>query len=273
MMNDRLLNALMGIGFTQNSAKVYSVLLEDAPLSGYAIARRSGVTRSRTYDALERLLAKGCVCTVPGEPVKYMPVDIETITARQEAEEQENILRARAALSQIQCQDPTPDNLLCLTGYRMIMQSILSDIETAKEKISISVKKEEYVILEPALRAAAKRGVRICAVWAVENQADITGDFTADAVYVDRFHTGQARAGNRWVVVSVDGASGLIGLVSRGQQSVAVSTRNPPYVALIAANIASYFVQRDYVELEGASPFHSFETSAYAKLRKELASL
>lgn len=37
MSEKRLLNALLSIGFTQNTAKAYMVLLEESPLSGYAI--------------------------------------------------------------------------------------------------------------------------------------------------------------------------------------------------------------------------------------------
>ncbi|MGM9671389.1 MAG: TrmB family transcriptional regulator [Oscillospiraceae bacterium] len=265
MINESLLNALMSIGFTKNGAKVYAALLEEAPLSGYAIARRSGVTRPRTYDALERLKNSGYVRAVPGNPVMYLPVNIEEITAEQEREEQKNLLHARQTLKQLEHEAPTMDNLICIHGYRLILQSVISDIAAAEKTINIQVKKEEYEILEPYLRAAAGRGIQIRIVCAVEKPEDIMCPFAADAAYVDRFHTSQARAGNRWLTVTVDDTSGFTGIVSRGEESIVVSTHNSTYIAFIASNITNYFVQRDYVELEDASQIYTVENSAYTK--------
>lgn len=176
MSEKRLLNALLSIGFTQNTAKAYMVLLEESPLSGYAIALKAGVTRARTYDALERLVELGYVRARPGRPVMYVPVPIEEIVASQSDAEARHVERAKAALAQLEPKRPPLESMICVTGYHTILQNILSNIEDARQTISLYVRKEEYEQLCGKLREAADRGVRINAVFAVDQKDDIVCD-------------------------------------------------------------------------------------------------
>lgn len=197
MTNRRLLSALLAMGFTQNTAKTYMALLDASPLSGYAIARKSGVTRARTYDALERLVEQGYVRAKPGRPVTYTPISIAEIAAKQRAAESQNIQRADDALSRIKAKREPLDSLVCITGYDTILQSILDGIDQAKEIIFLYIRKEEYEYLCPKLREAAGRGVKIYAVFAVEQTDDIICGFASDCTYIQRLHSEQARQGNR----------------------------------------------------------------------------
>lgn len=271
MSEKRLLNALLSIGFTQNTAKAYMVLLEESPLSGYAIALKAGVTRARTYDALERLVELSYVRARPGRPVMYVPVPIEEIVASQSDAEARHVERAKAALAQLEPKRPPLESMICVTGYHTILQNILSNIEDARQTISLYVRKEEYEQLCGKLREAADRGVRINAVFAVDQKDDIVCDFAADFTYVQRLHSEQARQGNRWTIITVDNRAGFIGITSWGEESMAVSTFNPAYVAFLTSNIAAYFVERDYMAVENGHRFTSAENSAYGKLRRELA--
>ena len=180
MYDKKLLDTLISIGFTQNGAKAYMVLLEEAPLSGYAVALRSGVTRARIYDALNRLEELGCVRARPGRPVTYIPVPIEEIVSAQREREQTRLEAAERALSQVERKNTSLDSMMCMTGYNTIMQGIRSSIERAREKILLYIRKEEYEILAGPLRAAAERGVRILIVFAVEHETDVACDFAED---------------------------------------------------------------------------------------------
>ena len=99
MYDKKLLDTLISIGFTQNGAKAYMVLLEEAPLSGYAVALRSGVTRARIYDALNRLEELGCVRARPGRPVTYIPVPIKEIVSAQREREQTRLEAAEREIT------------------------------------------------------------------------------------------------------------------------------------------------------------------------------
>lgn len=271
MAEKYLLNALLAVGFTQNMAKAYMVLLEESPLSGYAVALKAGVTRARTYDALDRLVELGHVRARPGRPVMYTPVSIQEIVSHQKSVETQSVERAKRALSKLEPKRSPLESMICITGYYTILQNILSSIDNAKETIYLYIRKEEYEQLSEKLKEAAARGVRINAVFAVDQESDIVCDFASDFTYVQRLNSEQARHGNRWTIIALDNQAGFIGITSRGEDSVAVSTFNPAYVPFLISNIAAYFVERDYMAVTGGKRFTSAETSAYGNLRRELA--
>ena len=270
MFDKKLLNTLISVGFTQNSAKAYMALLEEAPLSGYAIALKAGVTRPRIYDALHRLLEQGYIRAKPGKPVTYMPVPMDEIAARQREAETQSVNRAQRALARLEPKNPPLGSIVCVKGYNIIIQSILASIKTASEKIYIYIRKEEYELLEDDLRKAAQRGVQIYGVFAVEDEADIPCEFAADRTYIQRLQSEQSRHGNLWTVITLDNQAGFIGITSRGDDSMAVSTFNPAYVDFLTSNVATYFVERDYMAIEKGASFTSAECSTYATFRREL---
>lgn len=271
MSEKRLLNALLAVGFTQNMAKAYMVLLEESPLSGYAVALKAGVTRARTYDALDRLVELGYVRSRPGRPVMYALVPIEEIVSYQKNTETQNVERAKKALSKLEPKHSPLESMICITGYYTILQNVLSSIDNAKETIYLYIRKEEYEQLRGKLQEAAQRGVQINAVFAVDQESDIVCDFASDFTYVQRLNSEQARQGNRWTIIALDNQAGFIGITSRGEDSVAVSTFNSAYVAFLISNIATYFVERDYMAITNGHRFTSAENSAYSHLRRELA--
>lgn len=271
MISERLLNALTAIGFTKNEAKTYAALLEEAPATGYAIAKRAGITRARTYDALEQMVNKQTVRMIPGSPVLYEPIPIEEITQRQQQQEEEDILNAEVLLSAIKQKNPAQDSLINIVGYNTIMAGVMNAIESSRERISLFVREEEYAILKEPLRAAAERGVKIRAVFAVDREVDC--DFMDDVTYVERLHSMQARMGNRWLILTVDSKVGYVGLVSHGEQSIAVSTKNRDYISFIIANTSSYFIQRDLLRVDASYRFISPMHSKYEELRKRLVNI
>lgn len=56
------------LGFSSNEAKVYGTLIKHKVLNGYEIAKLSGVARSLVYEVINRLIAKGAVIRIDGEP-------------------------------------------------------------------------------------------------------------------------------------------------------------------------------------------------------------
>lgn len=55
------IKSLVELGFSEDEAKAYCVLLEESPLSGYVVAQRTGIVRAHIYEILESLYRKGCV--------------------------------------------------------------------------------------------------------------------------------------------------------------------------------------------------------------------
>ena len=70
-------DALMCFGLTRQESTIYLTLLSDGALTGYEVAKRTGISRSNTYTALACLVDKGAARLVEGTPVRYMPVAAE----------------------------------------------------------------------------------------------------------------------------------------------------------------------------------------------------
>ena len=75
-INTELLSTLQRLGFTEYEAKVYLALLRHSPLTGYAVAQRSGVPRSKVYEVLNGMVGRGEVLVSYGEPTQYGPLPV-----------------------------------------------------------------------------------------------------------------------------------------------------------------------------------------------------
>ena len=67
------------LGFSSNEAKVYGTLIKHKVLNGYEIAKLSGVARSLVYEVINRLIAKGAVIRIDGEPNFYKPIEYQDL--------------------------------------------------------------------------------------------------------------------------------------------------------------------------------------------------
>lgn len=76
-MPEDAVKSLIALGFTENEARAYCVLLEDSPLSGYAVAQRAGIIRPHIYEVLESLYRKGCVTVTYGGAPEYAAISYE----------------------------------------------------------------------------------------------------------------------------------------------------------------------------------------------------
>ena len=81
------------LGFSSNEAKVYGTLIKHKVLNGYEIAKLSGVARSLVYEVINRLIAKGAVIRIDGEPNLYKLSSIKTLSAALRKKRKEYCLR------------------------------------------------------------------------------------------------------------------------------------------------------------------------------------
>ncbi len=57
-MKENMLDILKNLNFTEYESKAYLALLQESPLTGYAVAKKSGVPRSKIYEVLESLVIR-----------------------------------------------------------------------------------------------------------------------------------------------------------------------------------------------------------------------
>lgn len=65
------------LGLSRNEASVYLALLKNYPVTGYKLAKDSGILRPIVYEMLTRLVEKGGVKIVKDSPEQYSPISPE----------------------------------------------------------------------------------------------------------------------------------------------------------------------------------------------------
>ncbi len=152
---------LEGLGFSQNEEKVYTTLLRNKMLNGYEIAKLSGVSRSLVYEVVNRLVGKGILIRLEGEPNYYIPLEYDKLIARMKKESEEAIDRAEEFLKGLADGKENGDYVLNIVGYDKFLKKAAALIDGAAGEISLSIWQNEFEFLHGALENAVKRGVKV----------------------------------------------------------------------------------------------------------------
>ena len=81
MSDMNFIDSLNDFGLTRQEGTIYSALLNHGEMTGYEVAKDTGISRSNVYAALTALVEKGAACLIEGESTKYRPVEITLFTS------------------------------------------------------------------------------------------------------------------------------------------------------------------------------------------------
>ena len=73
-----MIDSLCSFGLTRIEATIYITLLSHGSMTGYEIAKETGISRSNVYNSLATLVEKGAAYTMQEEASKFVPVQVET---------------------------------------------------------------------------------------------------------------------------------------------------------------------------------------------------
>ena len=68
---------MMAFGLTRQEAVVYWTLLTEGPLTGYEVAKSTGISRSNGYTSLANLVEKGAAYLEEGTVQRYYPRNLD----------------------------------------------------------------------------------------------------------------------------------------------------------------------------------------------------
>ena len=224
---NRLIEQFRQLGLNTYEAKVYIALLGKHPATGYEVSKSSSVPQARAYDTLKALESKNMVVSMGGKPTTYLPVPPEELLDRIEKTYQSTINELRAELPNYSVESIEPVHNL--RGEAAIFNHARQMIENARETIMLEMWSDDQKFLEPALRDANDRGVKI----AVVGYNNVSYDFCT--VYEhDLADDIEDTLGGRWILLTVDATEGLVGTHPVGQNEPhALWTRNPALVLVI----------------------------------------
>jgi len=160
-----ILQLLHNLNFSQNEARAYIALLKRENISGYELAKISGIPASKIYQVLNRLIAKEIVVALDSDPVKYTPIPPQEILLKMKGDYLSTFKELGAALDKIYSGKHIANNYIWnVSGRSAIMRRLIEFINQAKNQVYLTVWDEEIGEIKNAILRAHKRGVKFSIV-------------------------------------------------------------------------------------------------------------
>jgi len=221
-MNGDPIDKLVKIGFSEYEAKAYVALLRKSPVTGYELAKLSGVPRSMIYEVLGKLVSRGAAVTLPGgKATTYAPVPATEFLDRLHREHEELVASLKEDLTALSTA-PDLEYVWNIEGHENIMAKAREMIGQAKSRVHLALLPDAFPPLRLALEEAIRRGVRV--VIYTTSELDLPGGRVVIA-HVSEETLGQARG--LGLVLVVDGEEVLVGEWLTATRARASWTRSP----------------------------------------------
>lgn len=218
----KIIQSLQQLGFTQYEAQVYLALLQQSNVSGYELAKLSGVPASKIYAILNKLIDRHIVLIIDSEPKKYVPIPPEEVLSHLKSEYVDTIDSLADKLDQLYVQEEFSGNYIWnISDRRVIIRKIRDFIDEATRHIFLSVWDEEINEIADHLKQASRRNVKIATVHFGKNELDIGKEFRHG-----REHQIRIERGGRRIALIVDDKKMIIGHFAENGTSNAAWTEN-----------------------------------------------
>lgn len=158
MEENRVLSGLVMFGLTRQEANIYLCLYQNGELTGYEVAKQTGISRSNVYSALAGLTDKGAAYLSQGVSSKYAAVPIEEFCRnkiRCLKQEQEYLLKNIPTMKEQEI------GYITIEGYKNIWDKIINMIQAADKRIYISASYQIIEQLTMELQDAVRRGIKL----------------------------------------------------------------------------------------------------------------
>lgn len=222
-MSQRTFAALEQLGFSAYEARAYVGLLKQSPVTGYQLSKLSGVPRSRIYETLERLAARGYAVAHQSNPMEYSPLAVPELLARLQEQFDGALSTLDDELSKIATAQVT-ESIWNLRGREDILRRARSMIAKAQERIYAVGWGEVLNELQPELEAAARRGVRIIIISCGES------DLAVGNRYRHAFEQDLVQSCDSSLNLLVDGMEVLVGETQPAETCEAAWSHSPALI-------------------------------------------
>jgi hypothetical protein len=203
---------LQALGFNESEALAYATLVQSGPLTGYQLAKASGIARPNVYAVIDRLEKRGALTKIGvGDGVKYAALPAGEMLAHLSSGIDAHLAAARDALGRLQ-KTPGHEYIWNLVGYDTVLERAEAIIGGAKERLLIGYWSDESARLSEAVREREAHGVEVVTL-CVEGCATECGGCRGD---VYRYQVAGGVTSTRWLMVVADDRELLMGEISPG---------------------------------------------------------
>lgn len=145
-------------GLTKQEAHIYFCLCQSGELTGYEVAKLTGISRSNVYSGLSALTDKGAAYLVEGNSSKYVAVPIKEFCEnkiRSLNKEKDDLIKNIPSMKKQEI------GYITITGSRNIWNKIISMIGEAEKRIYFSASITVIEKLEQEFLNALKKDIKL----------------------------------------------------------------------------------------------------------------
>lgn len=184
-MDSGTADCLVQLGFSPTESKVYCTMVSEDKMNGYQVAKALGMSRSSVYSALENLLEKGAIVSIPGNTSEYAVIEPAQLIEKIITKYRKSAESARNTLESISLKRRASNYFCNIQGKQNLIDEIKAMISAAKKEIVINSSMEmKYFVGE--INEAKSRGVRVILFsWINLELYDMDVEFYCNTVNVD----------------------------------------------------------------------------------------
>lgn len=158
MDENMVLEKLTQFGLTRQEANIYLCLYRNGEMSGYEVAKYTGISRSNVYSGLSDLTEKGAAYLMESNVNRYVAVPI--------AEFCDNKIRTLNSVrdelvAHIPVVKQETSGYITVEGYVNIRNKMLTMLETAEKRVYISAKSEYVGLFQEELEALVRKNIKV----------------------------------------------------------------------------------------------------------------
>ena len=161
MEQQSFIERLMEFGLTRQEANIYQCMLTEGKVTGYEVAKQTGISRSNAYNSLANMTEKGAAYMVEeGHTRKYVPVPLDEFCRNRirKLEETKNWL-----IGHMPSGKTYVEGYITIEGASHILDKMRNILKKVDEKVYISLTRNYLLLLVGELQTliAAKKQVVI----------------------------------------------------------------------------------------------------------------
>lgn len=165
-----LIDQFMSFGLTRQESNIYLTLQINGELTGYEVAKLTGISRSNTYNALAGLVDKGAAYVMEGNVTKYTAVAFEEFSNN--AIHKLTAIRNRI-ISNLPERKKETGGYITIKGEEHIINKLRNLLSETESRIYISVSSDILDIIRTDIKRLIKEKKKVVVL--TDNPKDLEG--------------------------------------------------------------------------------------------------
>ncbi|MBS5133184.1 MAG: TrmB family transcriptional regulator [Lachnospiraceae bacterium] len=150
---------LMEFGLTRQEANIYQYMLGEGKVTGYEVAKATGISRSNAYNSLANMTEKGAAYLVEeGSTRKYVPVSLREFCRNciRKLEESQKWLRAH-----VPSERTYAEGYITIEGAEHILNKVRNLLAQVEERVYLSCTRNYLLLLVGELETLMSQGKKV----------------------------------------------------------------------------------------------------------------